>query len=360
MRTPQIGVEEEFLLVDGDTWLPAPQIERVIPAAQRLAGEYTEPELHRAQIETASRPCASLDQLAEQLMEHRGALAEAARREGILVVASGTYPGKMGRAGRLITEKERYEAMLEANSLITREQLICGCHIHVSVEDDHDRIRVVNRIRRHLHCLLALSANSPFWEGEDSGFASFRTEVWARWPTAGPPGAFSDRREYATVIGKLMRAGIILDEGMVYWDVRLSRQYPTVEVRIADVGLDAEDSVTIAGLARALVMHCVRTGGDSDDLRPELLRAASWKAARTGLTEDLLDPRDGVAISAPEYIDALLRDLEPDLSEAGDGDRLTQGIRQILASGNGAERQRSAAGGTPDLRAVIEVATVDL
>ena len=240
------------------------------------------------------------------------------------------------------------------------EQLICGCHVHVSVEDDHQRIHVLNRIRRHLHCLLALSANSPYWEGEDSGFASFRTEVWSRWPSAGPSGAFADRNEYSEVIERLVRAGVILDEGMAYWDVRLSAEYPTVEVRIADVGLDADDSVIVAGLARALVMHALRTNDEREDLRPELLRAANWNAARTGMTGELLDPHEGVAVAAVEYFDALLGDLDQDLSESGDGVRLTEGLRRIVTSGTGAERQRSAAGEAPDLQAVIELAAIDL
>ena len=329
-----------------------------MPTASRLAGEYTETELHRAQIETASRPCSSLKELAEQLAEHRSALAQAAQPQGIRVVALGTFPGSMGESGRLITEKHRYEAMLEANSLIAREQLICGCHVHVTVEDDRDRVRVLNQIRADLHCLIALSANSPFWEGEDSGFSSFRTEVWTRWPSAGPPGYFADIEHYSQLIDQLVRAEVILDEGMAYWDVRLSRQYPTIEIRIADVGLEVRDSVTIAGLARALVMNCLRESDRGDDLRPELLRAASWKAARTAVRGDLIDPRNGVAVPAQDYFDALLTRLSPDLSESGDLHDIEEGIHRIMQIGTGADRQKAAAGDSSDLEAVVDLATL--
>lgn len=359
MKVPELGVEEEFLLVDAETGTPAPRIARVIPDARRLAGEYVEPELHRAQIETASRPCSSLMELSEDLTQQRNAVAEAARNEGALVVASGTYPGRMGESGRLITDKERYETMAEVNPLIAREQLICGCHVHVSVEEDQDRIRVVNRIRRYLHCLLALSANSPFWEGQDSGFASFRTEVWSRWPSAGSPGAFEHPRQYWELVQKLISAGIILDEGMVYWDVRLSSRYPTVEVRIADVGLTVEDSVTIGGLARALVMDCLGATGPSIDLRPELLRAASWSAARFGVTGDLLDPGDGTTATASNYFSQLLTQLTLVLSDSGDGDLIEQGVNRILSLGTGADRQRAVSAGGQDLVAAVKLAAIE-
>jgi carboxylate-amine ligase len=264
----------------------------------------------------------------------------------------------MGEPGRLITAKPRYEDMLETNTLIAREQLICGCHVHVTVESDRDRIQVLNQIRSDLHCLIALSANSPFWEGEDSGFASFRTEVWTRWPTAGPPASFANIDEYARLIEQLVAAEVILDEGMAYWDVRLSRQYPTIEIRIADVGLEVQDSVTVAGLARALVMNCLRQPRGDEAVRPELLRAASWKAARTGVDGDLIDPRTGGAVSASDYFDNLLARLAPDLSESGDLRDVEEGIHRILSAGTGADRQRTAAGQELDLGAVVELTSV--
>lgn len=354
---PDIGVEEEFVLVEAESGRPALRVSEVLADAHRLAGEYTGPELHRAQIETASEPCASLAELAEQLTEQRRLVGQAASEHGVRVLATGTYPGKMGEAGRLITENARYKEMAAANPLIAREQLICGCHVHVAVADDRARIDVVNRIRRYLHCLVALAANSPFWEGEDSGFASFRNEVWSRWPSAGPPGAFDDPSQYRSLVEQLVSAGVILDEGMVYWDVRLSRRYPTIEVRIADVGLTVADAVTVAGLTRALVMDCLRAEEPLPDLRPELLKAASWNAARAGTGGDLLDPAEGVAAPIREYLSELLARLAPVLSASGDGDLVNEGIQRILVSGNGADRQRAAAaaGGLP---AVIEVAAI--
>ncbi len=179
----KVGVEEEFLLVDARTGRPAPRIDEVIRDAETLAGDAAQTELHRAQIETASPPCETLDQLRESLAGLRARMAAAAARHDARVVASGTYPGEMGGEGRLITGKDRYETMAERAGVLADEHLICGCHVHVTVGDTDQAVRVVNRLRRYLPVLLALSANSPFWQGRDSGFASFRTEVWSRWPT---------------------------------------------------------------------------------------------------------------------------------------------------------------------------------
>ena len=186
-----IGVEEEFLLVDSSSGRPAPRIDRVIERAEELAEDQAQEELHRAQIELASSPCQSLGALRTDLLGLRQKLVAAAASHGCSVVASGTYPGSMGSAGRSITPEERYREMERNNPMLAREQLICGCHIHVTAADPITKMRTMNAIRRRLPVLLALSSNSPFWEGVDTGFASYRTEIWARWPTAGPIGEFS-------------------------------------------------------------------------------------------------------------------------------------------------------------------------
>jgi carboxylate-amine ligase len=352
-----IGVEEEFLLVDAATGRPAPRIDEVIPDAEQLAGDAAQSELHRAQIEIASAPCATLDELAASLIGLRAQVGAAAARHGALVVASGTYPGDMGGEGRLITGGDRYETMAEHNAVLADEQLICGCHVHVTVGDTDAAVQVVNRLRRHLPVLLALSANSPFWEGRDTGFASFRTEVWSRWPTSGPPGRFRDGAEYEQVLDSLVAAGVILDRAMAYWDARPSDRYPTVEIRIADVALTVDDAVLLGGLARGLVVHCADDDGAPDELRPEWQRAANWMAARHGLEGELLDPLDGSALPARRAVERLMDLLDPVLDRLGDRSRLSDLVARTLADGTGAARQRDALarGG---LGAVLDLAAV--
>lgn len=361
---PRIGVEEEFLLVDRGTGRPAPLIGKVIGAARDRAGDATQTELHRAQIETATEPCGTLGDLRAELVRLREAVAAAAADHGAAVVASGTFPGPIGPEGEAITPRARYEELAGANALVATEQLICGCHVHVEVDGPEAAIRVVNRIRRWLPVLLALSANSPYWGGRDSGFASFRTEVWARWPTAGPSGSFEDMDEYRAVVAALVDGGVILDPAMAYWDVRPSERYPTVEIRIADVGLTVDDAVLIGGLARALVRRSSRSepeagpDGYDGDPRPELLRGATWRAARTGLDGPLLDPATGRAVEAGEAVARLLEAVRPELEATGDRETVEDLVAGVLAGGNGAARQRAAFARRGRLEDVVALATV--
>ena len=355
---PRVGVEEEFLLVDAGTGRPAPRIQEVIGDAEERAGEAAQTELHRAQIETASEPCATLGDLRADLTRLRTAVAEAAAGHGAAVVASGTFPGVIGAEGEAITSRERYQDMAGANALVAREQLICGCHVHVGVDGPEAAIRVVNRIRRWLPVLLALSANSPYWDGRDSGFASYRTEVWTRWPTAGPSGSFRDIEEYRSLVAGLVAAEVILDPAMAYWDVRPSERYPTVEVRVADVALTVDDAVLVGGLARALVLHCAEEAADEPDPRPEMLRAASWRAARTGLEGPILDPVRGVAVDAADAVGRMLDAVGPWLDRAGDRETVEDLLADVMAGGNGAARQRAAHARRGRLEDVVALATV--
>ncbi len=357
-QVPGIGVEEEFLLVDAATGRPAPRIAEVIGDAEAVAGDAAQTELHQAQIETATEVCRSLEQVRESLVRLRNGMADAAARHGTRVVASGTFPGTLVPEGRLITGKERYERMAAANALIADEQLICGCHVHISVDGPEQAVAVANRIRRWLPVLLALSANSPFWDGQDSGYSSYRTEIWSRWPTSGPPGEFRDADEYWAVVDSLVRAGVILDRGMAYWDVRPSRNYPTVEVRVADVAMTPDDAVVLAGLTRALVLHCQAAAGPVPPLRQELLRAATWMAARGGLTANLMDPADGSVQPAARAVGGLLEMLSEPLERLGDREQLTESCRRILTDGNGADRQRAAYRRAGSLGPVIDLAAV--
>jgi carboxylate-amine ligase len=353
-----LGVEEEFLLLDATTRAPSPRIGRILDQATAAAGDRAQAELHQAQIEHATSPCDSLDDLRRELMELRSAFVGGAEAEGSLVIASGSYPGHMGHAGQLITSKDRYHEMAEANSILAREQLICGCHIHVSVESPDAAVAVMNRIRPWLPYLLALSANSPFWEAEDTGFSSFRTEVWARWPTSGPPLFFESYAAYQELLAQLVAAEVILDEKMAYWDVRPSSAFPTLEIRVNDVMARVDDVVAVAGLVRALVASCSRATDAPPPYRWELLRAANWRAARSGLSGTLLSPIDGVARPAADAIDELLRFVAPVLEEREELEQIEALTAAIVQRGNGATRQRAALNRRGQMADVIDAVTL--
>ena len=201
---------------------------------------------------------------------------------GVEIAALGTSPLPVDPS---LTPSRRYERMAERFGLTVKEQLTCGCHVHVAVDSDDEGVAVVDRVRPWLAPLLAVSANSPFWQGRDSKYASFRSQVWARQPSAGPTELFGSARAYRETMQAVIDSEVLLDPGMIYFDARLSERYPTVEVRVADVCLDADDAVLVAAVCRALVETAVRewrAGRPAGQIRTELLRLAMWRAGRSG------------------------------------------------------------------------------
>jgi carboxylate-amine ligase len=343
------GVEEEMLLVDPDSGAAVALAEAVTGGAE----DAPEAELQRQQVETETAPCTSLDELDEQVRDQRTAAARAAEDKDCQVVALATSPLPVRPQA---TADERYLRMIEEYALTAEEQLTCGCHVHVRVESDEEGVAVLDRIRPWLPPLLAMTANSPFWQGNDSGYASYRQQVWGRWPSSGPAEPFGTPQAYHDTVQTMIDSGTLLDEGMVYFDARLSRHYPTVEVRIADVCMLAEDAVLLAALVRGLVETAAREWQAGEPPRPvriELLRLATWRASRSGLTADLLHPVTGRPAPAEAVVRALLDHVGPALAELGDRDKAAELIDGLLSRGNGADLQRRAYQETGDLAAVV-------
>ncbi len=343
MAAETLGVEEEYQLIDAATGALRPANQAVLDAARPAMGEAVHPELMRSQVEVSTPVCRSLDQVEEELRALRRRLNAAAARCGCRLGAAGSHPTARWEAEE-VTPRPRYLAMADDFQQMARETLIFGCHVHVGVDDPDQRIDIMGRIRPWLPTLLALSANSPFWGGRDTGYASYRTVVFRRWPTTGMPASFADDAEYQRTVKALVAAGAIEDATHLYWDVRPSARFPTLEVRIADVCLTVDAAVTVAGLVAAMVATArqqAEGGGSRDDTRRELLEAAVWRAARHGLTEQLIDVEQGALRPAPEVVELLLTTLRPAMEDAGTWDRLTDGVRQILSGGTGAERQRA-------------------
>ena len=339
-----LGIEEEFQLVDAATGELRPHVDAVLPEAREALGDEVQPELQRSMIEIGTPVCSNLDEVRRELVRQRREVAAAAESAGCRIAALGTHPTARWE-DQEITDKARYRRMAAAYRRLAWDQLICGCHVHVGIADRELAIAALNRVRPWLAPLLALSANSPFWESVDTVYASYRTELWARWPTAGPPGEFASRADYDAVVEALLASGTIPDTGMVYFDIRPSQRFETLEVRVADVCLTVDDAVLLGGLARALV----RTGAEEAQeerpfprWRPELVRGAHWRAARWGMTAELVSPVTGRPAPAGEVVDALVEHVRPALEASGDLEEVTTLVDQVRRRGTGAERQRAA------------------
>ncbi|ADX74241.1 glutamate--cysteine ligase [Pseudarthrobacter phenanthrenivorans] len=341
------GVEEELLLVDPDTGEAVPLAGALLeghrpagaPDPSAAVGPFLTAEFQQEMIEVVTPPHSAMATLEADIIAGRSLADSAAREVGVRVAALGTSPLPCDPHP---AQLRRFAAMTEEYGLTAREQLTCGCHIHVSVESAEEAVGVLDRIRIWLPVMIALSANSPFWHGEDTGYASYRSQVWNRWPSAGPLEILGTPEAYHQLVHDMVSTGVAMDEGMIYFDARLSRHYPTVEIRIADVCLRPQNTVLLAGLARSLVETAAREwreGVPPPAVPTELLRLAGWKASRWGLRGDLLDPHTSRPTQALAVVNSLLGYVREALEDAGDLARVEELVDDLLYAGTGSSRQ---------------------
>ena len=374
MQQRTVGVEEEFFLIDPETRLSAPAAQRLLRRAAEqqpdLEPEDMTEELFQHQVETRTPPVRTASELREHLVRCRGLAVESAEAVGLHAMASGTVP--TANLDPKVTARDRYLDMVDTFGEIARPGGTCGMHVHVYVETPETGVAVIDQVVPWLPVILAISANSPFYQGRDTTYASWRSQVWAQWPSAGPTEPFGSLRTYRTVSRQMQRSGAARDEGMLYFDARLARDHPTVEFRISDVCTDVDNAVLIAALLRSLVTSAASRAAEAEtDLgstrkerlatgraaeyiwRSELLRAAQWRAARYALTDRLLDPTTGEPETARLVLERLVMVCRDQLEEAGELDLVDEGIRRVLAE-SGASRQRAAFERTGSVDAVVD------
>jgi carboxylate-amine ligase len=339
------GVEEEFFLVDAGSGALVPGSARVQARAEERLGEAVTTELNLCQIEADTPVCTTLDELGTELRRLRRELITAAAAEGLAVVALGTHPSSDWEDQHVDVANPRYAVMEERYEDLAREQVICGCHVHLGLGNRDLEILVLDRVRPWLPVLLALSANSPFWQGHDTGYASYRTPIWTRWPTAGFPPELASRAEYDDLVGALVGAGAIPDATHLFWYARPSVRFPTLEFRVCDVCLGVDDSLAVAGLIRGLAWSCAAdavVGSAKPDASRAVLDSALFQAARFGLSGRLVHPVTGRPEPAAVVVDAVLDAARPGLEAHDDWAVVSDLVARILAGGNGADRQRAA------------------
>lgn len=340
--THTFGIEEELLVVEAATGELSPRGGELLEAARPELGGRVVAELSRCQVETNTDVCTTLDDASRQLRQLRDGLARAGEGLGLRPVALASHPWSTWHDQSVNTDTAHYRDLLDRYQHVARRTVIGGCHIHVGVDDPDDRVRALAGVAPWLAVLLALSANSPWWEGVDTGYASYRMQVWQSWPTATMPPVLRNDAALRRLVTSLQAVEAIEDASGLHWHVRPSAKLPTVELRVADVCIDSENAVTLAGLARALVATTLAGGVDLDDPPPAaLLDAGLWRASRHGLDATLVDPTSAVLRPACEVVDALVAHVAVALDNAGDTDRVGDGLAALMARGNGARAQRA-------------------
>lgn len=373
VSTRKIAIEEELLLTDPETGRLVAGSSRAVQArtAETKDGVHDiEQELFEPQLETATQPFTVLGDLLDDVCRCRVVAAQGAEHAGAVLAA--VAAPVLDEETLAPTRNARYQRIVDGFGLTSRQAVVCGMHVHVDIDGDEEGVAVLDRLRPWLPVLLALSANSPFGWGHDSGHASWRSQVWNRWPTAGPSEPFGDVAGYRAASDALIGSGAAFDAGMLYFDARLAASFPTVEVRVADVCTEVDDAVLIAALCRGLVETAAaqwRAGEPVPVWRSDLLRAAHWRAGRFGLSGLLLDPVGQDLAPARQVVDALLAHVAAALTDAGDAEWVRAAYERLVARGSGASRQRAVAeangwgrggGSDPENGAALLAVVIDL
>jgi carboxylate-amine ligase len=349
-----VGVEEEFQIVDPVTWELRSHVSQLLASSAPAFGDHIKREMHQSIVEVGTKICASIDELAEEIVRIRRDLADAAERVGLRVAAAGTHPFS-NWMDQVLSPGERYQNIVEELQQLARSLLIFGLHVHVAVPDRSTMIDLMNEARYFLPHLLALSTSSPFWMGRDTGLKSFRTTVFRRFPRTGIPDHFASWSEYEHYVELLVELHCIDDGKKIWWDLRPHPVFGTLEFRICDVPTAPYATIAIAALAQAIIVKLARLRERNLGFRlyhRALIEENKWRAARWGLDGKLIDfgrrrevPMRELAIELLEFVDDVVDELG--------SRREVEYVRRILAEGTSAERQVQIYRDTGDLRDVV-------
>ncbi len=337
-----IGIEEEYLLVDKETRsLVIDPPSTLMAEAEEKCGSQVTSELLQSQIEIGTKVCNNVQEAHEDLVRLRSNVIEVANRHGLAPIAASTHPFSSWTEQKH-TRKERYDTLTHEMQGAARRLLICGMHVHVGIDDDELRIDLMNQMSYFLPHLLALSCSSPFWNGRDTGLKSYRLTIFDALPRSGLPERFASYAEYQRHVSILMGAGLIEDATRIWWDLRPSARFPTLETRIMDVCTRLDDTVALASLLLCTMRMLYRLRTRNQRWRiytPMLIRENRWRAMRYSYDEGLIDLAKGVVVPFEELLDELLSLVSEDARALGCMSEVSR-VRDILSRGTSAHRQR--------------------
>ena len=349
-----IGVEEEFQIVDPDTWELRSHVSELLTASAPALGDQIKRELHQSIVEVGTKICGNVTELEDEVCRIRRELSQSAESVGLRIAAAGTHPFSNWK-DQVLSPGERYENIVEELQQLARSLLIFGLHIHVAVPDKSSTIELLNEARYFLPHLLALSTSSPFWQGRDTGLKSYRTTVFRRFPRSGIPDEFNSWSEYEAYIDMLVELHCIDDGKKVWWDIRPHPVFGTLEFRICDVPTSPRVTVALAAIAQAVVVKLYRLRKSNLGFRiypRALVEENKWRAARYGIDGQLIDFGKRREVPMRELALELLEFVDDVVDELGSRKALSY-VHTILSEGTSADRQLQVYKQTCDLRAVV-------
>ena len=364
-----IGIEEEYLLVDRETrGLVIDPPQTLMQEAEEKCGAQVTSELLRSQIEIGTKVCNNIQEAHEDLARLRRSVIEVANRHGLAPIAASTHPFSRWTEQKH-TRKERYDELTHEMQGAARRLVICGMHVHVGIGDDEMRIDLMNQLSYFLPHLLALSCSSPFWLGEDTGLKSYRLTIFDALPRTGLPERFASFAEYQRHVGIMTDGGLIEDATRIWWDLRPSARFPTLETRIMDVCTRLEDTVALASLLMCILRMLYRLRTRNQRWRiytPMLIRENRWRAMRYSFDEGLIDLAKGEVVPFEDLLDELCSLVAEDAHALG-CEKEISGVRHILTRGTSAHRQlkdydlerASGASIEDSLKSVVDTLIVD-
>src|SRR5262245_57580818 len=335
-----IGIEEEFQVVDLNTRELRSHLEQIFDRGKVLLKERLKPELHQSVVEMSTGVCRNMAEARRDVMETRAAIARLAREQGLALAAAGTHPFSHW-ADVKITPNPRYEKLIEDFQTVARANLIFGLHVHVGIEDRDLAVGIMNEARYFLPHVLALSVNSPFWLGRDTGWASYRSKVFDKFPRTNIPDHFTSYSDYEELVMILLKTNCIADAKQIWWDVRPHPFFPTIEYRICDIPLRADETLAIAALLQAITVKLYRLRRKNlgwRNYRRALIMENKWRAARWGVNGKLIDFGKEAEFPTKQLLLELLEFVDDVVDELGSR-RDIEGVRWILENGTGADRQ---------------------
>ena len=336
-----LGIEEEYLLVDRETRdLDSDPPAALLQECTELVGAQISPEFLRSQIEVGTRVCRTMQEARADLARLRAIIVRVSKQHGLAPIAASTHPFAIAIKQRH-TDKDRYFALAKEMQAAARRMVICGMHVHVGIDDDELRIDLMSQLSYFLPHLLALSCSSPFWEGENTGLKSFRLTVFNALPRTGLPEHFASYAEYQRHINTLISNGLMQDTSKIWWDLRPSWRYPTLETRIMDCCTSIDDSIALASLVVCLLrmLYRLRRRNQRWRVYPNMLVAENrWRAMRYSYDEGLLDLARGTLAPFPDLLEELIEHVREDAETMGCVAEITH-LREILRRGTSAHRQ---------------------